>query len=73
MSLPRTNKQLNFCYSKSRWGGGGGVITVKNQEKFPFRFEIHPYSAEASLIHPKHKDAKIFENHLNPVILVFIG
>ena len=23
--------------------------------------------------HPKHKDATIFENHLNPVILVFIG
>ena len=22
---------------------------------------------------PKHKDAKIFENHLNPVMLVFIG
>ena len=21
----------------------------------------------------KHKDAKIFENHLNPVMLVFIG
>ena len=23
--------------------------------------------------HPKHKDAKIFEKHLNPVIVVFIG
>ena len=22
---------------------------------------------------PKHKDAKIFEKHLNPVILVFMG
>ena len=22
---------------------------------------------------PKHKDSKIFENHLNPVMLVFIG
>ena len=22
---------------------------------------------------PKHKDEKIFENHLNPVMLVFIG
>ena len=22
---------------------------------------------------PKHKDAKIFEKHLNPVMLVFIG
>ena len=24
-------------------------------------------------ISPKHKDAEIFENHLNPVMLVFIG
>ena len=23
--------------------------------------------------HPMHEDAKIFENHLNPVMLVFIG
>ena len=23
--------------------------------------------------HPKQKDAKIFENHLKPVMLVFIG
>ena len=22
--------------------------------------------------HPKHKDAKIFEKHLNPIMLVFI-
>ena len=25
------------------------------------------------LLSSKHKDAKIFENHLNPVMLVFIG
>ena len=25
------------------------------------------------LIRPKHKDAKIFEKDLNPVMLVFIG
>ena len=25
------------------------------------------------LICPKHKEAKIFENHLNPGMLVFIG
>ena len=23
--------------------------------------------------HPKHQDTKIFEKHLNPVMLVFIG
>ena len=54
MSLPHTNKQLNYCYSESGWGGGGGggqgVITVKNQEKFPFRFEIYPSNAEATFI-----------------------
>ena len=25
------------------------------------------------VLRSKHKDAKIFENHLNPLILVFIG
>ena len=25
------------------------------------------------LLHPKHKDAKIFGNHLSPVMLVLIG
>ena len=24
------------------------------------------------LLHPKHKNAKLFENHLNPVMFVFI-
>ena len=32
---------------------------------------FNPSSAEANF-HPKHKDAKIFENHLDPVMLVFI-
>ena len=29
-------------------------------------------NADATFVH-NHKDAKIFENHLNPVMLVFIG
>ena len=33
---------------------------------------LNPSDAEAN-IPPKHKDAKIFENHSNPVMLVFIG
>ena len=33
---------------------------------------LNPSNAEATIV-PKHKDPKIFENHLNPVILVFIG
>ena len=33
----------------------------------------NPSNAEATLIRPKHREAKIFENHLNPVMLVFIG
>ena len=33
---------------------------------------INPSNAEATCIQ-KHKDANIFENHLNPVMLVFIG
>ena len=30
-------------------------------------------NAEATFVHFKHKDAKIFENHTNHVMLVFIG
>ena len=40
----------------------------------------HPYMnglnltlPKLRLLGPKHKDAKTFENHLNPVMLVFIG
>ena len=34
---------------------------------------INLFNAEATFFHPKHKNAKIFENQLNPVMLVFIG
>ena len=34
---------------------------------------LKPSNAEAKYFSPKHKEAKIFENHLNPVMLVFIG
>ena len=30
-------------------------------------------NAKVVFLHPKHKNAKISENHMNPVILVFIG
>ena len=33
---------------------------------------LNPY-ADGGYFRPKHKDATIFENHLNPVMLVFIG
>ena len=42
-----------------------------NVEKAALLFVINLSNAEATL--PKHKNAKIFENHLNPVMLVFIG
>ena len=32
-----------------------------------------PMNAKAKFICAKHKDTKIFENHINPVMLVFIG
>ena len=35
-------------------------------------FILNPFNAEAKYFHPKHNDAKIFEDHLNPVMLVFI-
>ena len=34
--------------------------------------DVNPYAADG-YNRPKHKNAKIFENHLNPVLLVFIG
>ena len=30
-------------------------------------------AAQQDYFYPKHKDAKNFEKHLNPVMLVFIG
>ena len=33
---------------------------------------FNPYAADG-YNRPKHKNAKIFENYLNPVLLVFIG
>ena len=35
----------------------------------------HAYTsnAKATLVQSAHKDAKIFENHLNPAMLVFTG
>ena len=41
----------------------------------PIRIYLLPVkasNAEATYFHPKHKEEKISENHLNPVMLVFI-
>ena len=35
--------------------------------------EFNPSNAVSGYFRPKHKDAKIFEKHLRPVMLVFIG
>ena len=35
--------------------------------------KVNPSNAESIYSPPKHKDAKIFENYLNPVMLAFIG
>ena len=37
------------------------------------RLPINPYNAEATFVQSRRIDAKIFENHWNPIILVFIG
>ena len=34
---------------------------------------LNPSNAILGYFHPKHNGAKIFENHPNPVMLVFIG
>ena len=43
-----------------------------NEERGSGEYD-NPSNAEAIYFRPKHNDAKIFENHLNPVMLVFIG
>ena len=35
--------------------------------------QINPSNAEATFVQSTIKEAKIFENHLNPALLVFIG
>ena len=36
-------------------------------------FVIHLTLPMLQILRPKHKDTKLFENHLNPVMMVFIG
>ena len=35
--------------------------------------EINPFNAEATFVQGSCKDAQIFEKHLNPAMLEFIG
>ena len=44
------------------------IITETQQKAYIF---IHPYNAKA--VCSKHMEIKIFEKHLNPIMLVFIG
>ena len=37
------------------------------------RVQFNPFNAEAGYFCPRHKDGDIIENHLNLVMLVFIG
>ena len=47
---------------------------LPNTESDPFRLLIvNPSSANAILVQYVHKNANIFENHLNLVMLVLIG
>ena len=43
------------------------LVKVSREECF------NPSNSEATYICPKNKEAKIFENHQNTVLLVFIG
>ena len=50
---------------------------VRRQERDRFQplsgTNAHSPFPMRSYFRPKHKDAKYFENHLNPIMLVFIG
>ena len=55
------------------------TVHIKNNAEskyFSFSFHIsvifNPFNAVVNFC-PKHKDANVFENHLNPVMLLFIG
>ena len=37
-----------------------------------FQIIFKPFYAIKGYFHPKYKDSKVFDNHLNPVMLVFI-
>ena len=39
--------------------------------KYIWAIDLNPYTA-GGYFRTKHKDAKMFENHLKPVVLVFI-
>ena len=59
--------------------GGGSVVTLRvifmymhKQFGYKSRSSINPSNAEAIFVQ-RRKDAKISENHLNPVMLAFIG
>ena len=47
-------------------------MLVLRQMKTRAKYLLNPSNAEVPFV-KKHKDAKIFENYLNPVMLVFIG
>ena len=44
----------------------------KTKSKQILSRRVNTFNAEGTFL-PKHTYIKIFENHLNPVILVFIG
>ena len=55
------------------WSLRTGSYKVKQQRLWGDLSQSHKLTLPMLRPHsPKHKDAKIFENHLNPVILVFI-
>ena len=47
---------------------------IKKLSRYQLKLEllVKPSNAE-TYFHPKHKDAKISENNLNPLMWVFIG
>ena len=67
--LNKNGKGNNFYFiliknrGAGRGGGGGGGGGVVQPLQPPLYLQLKR----------KHKDAKTFEKHLNPVILVFIG
>ena len=55
----------NFLSYFQKWDRSKGHFSTENSG----HVRVNPSIAN---FHPKHKDVKIYENHLNPVMLVFI-
>ena len=70
-ALQSINLYLRSSHDLPQWrGGGGGEDAIPVLGSLNIQKTVNPSNAEASF---EYKNANIFENHRNPVMLVLIG